>query len=550
MLIGTLSVFGVSCNQTPGVGTFDATTDTPTARDQRVADNGADQRDTSTPARTEYLIVAADSLKASAERYRAFRQRSGYRVELVMLEQLRPPGSGAPSAVEIKERVRQVYQARDTARPFYLLLLGDADSPLPAGTYHEPYDDSEVTSDNYYADMDGDHVPDLAVGRIPARDDAELDRAQAKVAAYESGIQPGPWKQRLSIFASLLGSGTVDAMFEQLALYIADTLSYDYDITFTYGSETSPYVYVPERFSDEVYERFNEGALGVLHIGHGSRSGLDTLTWNGAEYPVWDLDQLEALLDVQDRLPVFVTTSCLLGAFDNYDSIAEKVLRATKGPPAVIASTETTDSYAGIILTRELAVLVTERLEPTIGLLLVEAKERLVHHNDAVRALIDGFAATLYSPEERDARKRTHLHMFTLFGDPGMALRYVGEQGTISVDGNTPKAGALLPLSARFKSLSSGTARFTLECRRNTILGSIDPVPPDGDPQRDQVIADNYHTANDKVAASAEVSFDSSEAHATLKIPTDLPAGAYYVKVFASNGVQDAFGHQPVTVAE
>ena len=54
----------------------------------------------------------------------------------------------------------------------------------------------EIATDNWYADLDDDGVPDLAIGRLPADSPQDLAVMVAKILAYESVQVPGPWCQR------------------------------------------------------------------------------------------------------------------------------------------------------------------------------------------------------------------------------------------------------------------------------------------------------------------------------------------------------------------
>jgi hypothetical protein len=49
----------------------------------------------------------------------------------------------------------------------------------------------EIASDNWYADLDDDHLPDVAIGRIPADTPAELARIVEKILAYERATDFG-----------------------------------------------------------------------------------------------------------------------------------------------------------------------------------------------------------------------------------------------------------------------------------------------------------------------------------------------------------------------
>jgi hypothetical protein len=90
---------------------------------------------------------------------------------------------------------------------------------------------------------------------------------------------------------------------------------------------------------------------------------------------------------------------------------------------------------------------------------------------------------------------------------------------------------------------------FTLETSRTAIRGTIQPVPMDGDPQRDAIIEANYMVANQKVVASALVPVTGGAATAKLAVPADLATGDYHLRAYAYDGQHDAVGSAVVHVA-
>ena len=510
---------------------------------------GACGEEEDTFSEVDYLIVAGDSLAASAERYKQFREASGHNVLVWMVKDVAAAGtSNSHKASKIRYLIQQVYAARDPQRPFYVLLLGDANKQVPAGNYLEPHDKTNNTSDNFYADITGDHIPDLAIGRIPASTDAEVDRTRVKIAAYESTYKVGPWNRRLNLFASSGDFGAaLDNIIESLAMEIADSMSYNFEVTMTYGSQQSEFVYVPELFSDKVYDRLNEGSLVSAYIGHGLSGTLDSLKWSGKSYPILDVNKLSKL-KVRNKSPIVFIIACLTGAFDDRDALAEQILRMDDAPPAVIASTEISHPYTNAVLARELGYLVTEQKSPTVGLLLQQAKYRLVHQKDDLRKLITGLGQVMLNDQAMNALNRTHLHMYALVGDPAMKFRYVAGKATLAVSSDKVKRGASLEVTASFGNLSAGKALFSLEARRKVLLSNLKEVPKDGSPDRDAVIKSNFKAANDRVAASKSVSFSGSQAKATLAVPADVPAGEFFVKVYAEDGEADSMAHKSVTV--
>ena len=69
-----------------------------------------------------------------------------------------------------------------------------------------------IASDAPYADVDGDQIPDLAVGRIPADSADELAAVVRKILRYEQQADSGrrfAWQRRLHVVAGVGGFGLV-----------------------------------------------------------------------------------------------------------------------------------------------------------------------------------------------------------------------------------------------------------------------------------------------------------------------------------------------------
>ncbi|MCC6747090.1 MAG: hypothetical protein IT371_05480 [Deltaproteobacteria bacterium] len=500
----------------------------------------------------DYLIVTGPKLVTAAKAYQTYREQAGYRVGTLVVPPSSSGAGGDPSAriEEIKAFVRGHYERRDPKRPFFLLILGDADDPVPVYRYREPFDGTSNKSDNYYVDLDGDHEPEFPVGRIPARTVEEALVILRKIERHESTYEVGEWNRRLTLFASQ-GGFSVDYFLEQLTKEYMDAVSYDYDMTMTYASQRSEYVYVPEKISDKVYAEINDGALVAAYQGHGNEAGLDSLSWNGRHFPIFDLARLETKLDVRHKPPLLVILACLTGGFVNRDAFAEEILRTERAPAALIASTEISHPYTNGILFREVAETATADREPTVGQFLWRLKYRLMHQKDRIRDTIDAITKIALKPDEVQALKRTHLHMYTLFGDPAMRLRYVDGRAALTLSSAQVARGGEVEVTAAFDGLRHGRARFSLEVRRKLLAGRTSPVPDDGDPRRDEVIRANHALANNRAVDRAETTIAEGRATVTLRVPaTGVGAGTLYVKVYADDGVRDALGSVPVEVVE
>lgn len=498
----------------------------------------------------DYMIIAADGLAAEAEEIRAYREGTGHVTELVTMSEILAEMEGEEIEEELKMRIRSGYEERDPERPFFVLLVGDAEEVsstdpelIPAPIVN--ISGSTVVSDNWYADVDGDDIPDLAIGRLPFRESAEVAIYLEKLAAYEGTYLPGDWNRRLSFFAGIGGFGTeIDALIEYMALQTLDRLPYTYDLNMTYGNENSPYFYVPVEFSDKVYGRFNEGALAMTYIGHGSVDGLDEV--RGWGEPILDTANLSNL-NPEGRAPIFTIIACLTGAFTSpTDSLSEMILKGDNGIVAIFSSTEISDPAINAIVAMEMGAAIFEAQPETIGEGLMAVKDGIVNREgDDLRDIIIKFRKEM-GPEELTEEQIIdlliqHIHMYNLFGDPALVIPFTRGEVILTLDKQEYHAGETVIVEGAVTGVSDGQAIVSLEVPRPELAYPIEPIDW-GDPNVNDTIRTNYENANNKVLSSVVVDIVSGSFTASLPLPADLKPSTYHIKAYAYSTDTDAVG--------
>ncbi|MCC6805989.1 MAG: hypothetical protein IT381_01085 [Deltaproteobacteria bacterium] len=505
-----------------------------------------------TPA-VDFFIVSADALKASAEKWRDYRIQQGLRASYATVSQIAGDATNKTDVVDaIEKRIHEEATKDGAGKPFFVLLLGDADDKKKVGTTLVPdgtYKDTSgsVSTDNYYADLDDDDMPDLAIGRVAVTTNAEAEVVLSKTMSYESDYEAGEWNRKASVFASEAGfSPQIDQTIENLVFDIVEDLPYDYDFTMTYGKQTSPYVFIPEQFSDKVYERMNEGAMLVTYVGHGSTDAFTNLTWSGHSFDIFDTADL-AKLNVQHRSPILSFIACLTGGFAKGESLSERIVKQAGAPVAVLSSTEVSDPVPNAIFVRELGQAMLGEKKATLGEAFVRAKERMIKQKDALRTKISTLASLMYTPTALAALETSHLHMYTLFGDPALKIGRPTGTLTLTVPASVTK-GTNLAVSATVSGLAAGDAVVTLEAKRSTLVGTPAAVPADGNASRNAVITANYALANNKRVVTQNVPHDGKTLGATLAVPAGTAVGDYVVKVYAKSGTTDAIASKAIKV--
>jgi hypothetical protein len=142
----------------------------------------------------EYLIISPDGtdFQQWADTIKRFRTEQGILTEVKTLTEV---GGNTESAIEAY--IDNAYNTWDIP-PSAVLLLGDHGSDASnsitsvvlndhPGASYNPY-----VSDNIYADVDGDQLPDIAFARITARNAAELELMIHKFMDYETSPPTSP----------------------------------------------------------------------------------------------------------------------------------------------------------------------------------------------------------------------------------------------------------------------------------------------------------------------------------------------------------------------
>ncbi len=359
--------------------------------------------------RADYIIIAQrtliDAVRPLAELHRA----RGLRVEVVDIEDVYDEfshGIAGPRALRSFLDFAWHHWARPAPR--FVLLVGDAswdaknaraeDANYPDSVYRpgesEPFakipstpytveadlnhrnliptwintsGDGHSASDNWFVAIDGDDdLPDLAIGRFPVVEPAEVSAIVEKIRRYVTAPEPGSWRRDVLLVTN--DEPSFQAGSDGLARWVA-TIGYATEKIYPAAAEVSN-----ERNTQNLLAAFDRGAAIVHFFGHGGRyiwrTGPPDLVKNQDLFTLADLDRLQPT----GRLPVVLSMTCYSAPFDhpNADSIGEKLLRIPgKGAIAVLAASWRNASSAswGQALIAELT-----RPGATIGEAVMRAK--------------------------------------------------------------------------------------------------------------------------------------------------------------------------------
>jgi len=280
-----------------------------------------------------YLIIAPDTYIATLSPLVDLKTAQGYSVTVAGLS------TAGTSADAIKAYIQSAYDSWAIA-PTYVLLVGDLDNgadTMPAFTGES----SGNVTDLYYGTVDGsDWVPDLFVGRLPARSTSQLTTMINNLITYNNYSGSESWVKKAALLASSDSSYWEIAEGTQNYVIANDTLPAGYTGTFPSNPQAGGdklYAHTYGAGNSNVISALNNGRALVAYSGHGSQ-----VTWGG---PSLSQSNIRGLSN-SGALSVVASFACLTGDYNHTESFGETwMLQANKGAVAFIGSSSS--SYWG-----------------------------------------------------------------------------------------------------------------------------------------------------------------------------------------------------------
>ena len=510
-------------------------------------------------ARADMLILTPKRFHAALAPLVEHRTAHGHSVAVLDVEGVYAKRTlGKPEATVLQSAVKEIADHAE-GKLRYLLLVGDVQSPkerasdeFSVPTFYlkkVPYTRADIGKDELYP-SDYPYAltrgGPLAVGRIPARSEAEVAGFVRKIVRYETVEQQASavaaWRRRITLVAGPANFGQVaDAMIESVATRLLDQeLSYDYDLAFTFANASSPYAYRFDKLGEKFMADMGEGSVVAAYVGHGGPSGLDAVWFRARQYEIADTE-MAAKLRIPTGKPVFFSLACDTGAFDRWggeNSLAEELALNPEGPVAVFAASRESHPYANALYGEALIERFVNERPKTLGDGILAMKASMLERAiPLAELLVQGDAGAL---------KREHESLYNLFGDPATSLPYPGPL-TIEAPAHAGP-GARIAVRVRTKSGEKGRAVLTLESLRGAMQGPVTPASALAAMTQAQAfaaMAENHRRANEKVVSRA--SGEVKDGVATFQVVLPRAPGEYVVKALVSG--DDVFaGHAKVEV--
>jgi len=320
-------------------------------------------------------------------------------------------------------------------RPAFLLLVGDDE----AGKEKEPWylaakrrdlyrwrhvQRRDFASDAAWGDVDGNLVPEIPVGRIPARSTAEVEMVVKKTLDFERR-QPTVQDLRVAAWCGSPGYGTaVDTIAIGFLLSVVRTNVPPWiEARMIISDAKHPLCGWPPDQPSLFTTMIRQG--GICHIMAGHADADRFYSMKHVDGHIWyrAADAAEELRDGQPAAPL-VVFSCESGYFDRPSpSMAESLLFFPAGPVATIAATTESHPLTNYYTATSLLRAIDGR-ESRIGVIWLKAQQdALTARNFLVEQVLRDVEGKLEDRINVQKLQRDQALMYVLLGDPATRLR-------------------------------------------------------------------------------------------------------------------------------
>lgn len=364
------------------------------------------------------IILSDTAFRKQLEPLIRWKTIKGFRVSVIY----RGKGLAGTTFQQLKDTIYKVYQNTPDGfpPPDYLLIVGDL-SRIPRS------DGTSNLSDLYYGEFDGncDFLPEMYIGRIPARNADEVRFAVDKILEYEKQVAGNKNHYHLN---TLVTAGEDAVWYQHMNGHI-DYAS-EYYLNLSAGFNATAFRYPGSgSMSDSVKALVNNGLSFVNYTGHGLSA-----KWNSPEFTNDDA----ANLTNAGMYPFVISNACLTGNYGSGSNLGTAlILGEKKGAVGFIGCTN--DSYWNedyyYALGAGTAVMPNPPYDPGhLGFY-----DRLFHRNGEAPSKWFytmghvNFAGLLAVLESSSSLKKYYWETYALLGDPSL-IPAIGEQIPFDID--------------------------------------------------------------------------------------------------------------------
>lgn len=349
----------------------------------------------------DYVMIAPRSSFQTLAPLIALRQTQGLATELVDVQDVYDElsdGNQDPNAIHA---FIAHAATRWNSTPRYFVLAGSghydfrgyaSQDPNPIPPLMRRGEGGLYPADSQFADLRGnDGIADVALGRLPARDDDELAAIVDKIVSYETNASHAD-SDRLLMLADLSTNGEA---FDADTRFALDAVPQDLpSVTLAHSAFMDV-----AALRSALFAELQTGAAVFNYFGHGGVTKLGKTTDILLDSDVDTLVQ-------SSPLPLFTSMTCMTGsyAFPGYEALAPQLVR-TQGKGAVAAWAATGQVMDGSSRT-----------------LLAHFFQTILHDDVAIGDAIQQALATELREYPELGGSLESLALYALFGDPAMHL--------------------------------------------------------------------------------------------------------------------------------
>ncbi|MCK4678292.1 MAG: hypothetical protein KAT48_09185, partial [Bacteroidales bacterium] len=315
----------------------------------------------------EYVIITPDnaSFVAWADTLRRWRNAQGIRTGVFTLAEI-----GGNSVGAIESFINNAYNNWNIP-PSAVLLMADYGTSGD-NCIVSPYWNNYCVSDNIYADVTGNDLPDVVLARITGQTEAQLETMIGKMIAYESDpptnsnfydhpVSAGGWQSdRWFILCAEICYGFWEIELNKNP--VREYAGYGSGAPSSWSTNPNTQMIIdyfgpnglgyipatPSHLTDwggnatRINNDLNSGAFMILHRDHGNTGG-----WDSPYYYIGDLSGLN-----ENDLTFVFSINCLTGKYNmGGECFAEAFHRHDYGALGIIAASETSYSFVNDVYT-------------------------------------------------------------------------------------------------------------------------------------------------------------------------------------------------------
>lgn len=257
------------------------------------------------------LFIVGSKFKNSASlaSYKALKQSLGFNVLTLNVTENNPD--------HIRDQVKDLYAKNPGLK--FAMIVGDAEDVAGKDSMN-----ISGTTDHYYAALGDDYendinAPELLVGRVTARNNAELDKIFTKFTTY---LNDSYSTQSLLDYVSFLATDDRYEVAEGTHNYVIDTYTKKakYKGVFPNANQAGGdklYAITHHASTDNVMQAISKGRTIINYSGHGAQT-----YWAGPHITQENVRSLKS-----KTLPFVISNACVTADFREEESFAETWIR-------------------------------------------------------------------------------------------------------------------------------------------------------------------------------------------------------------------------------